>query len=103
MDRFQIALDDFPGDEAAFLRTVRLVGKVSLADAVAIRIHARNAKGTVLVAGVDRRVADHIAAAFGAAGIAVTVQPSSVSSPMICRPQANVAYRWKAGRTIATE
>ena len=100
MDRHQVELSTFSGDRTVFLKTLRLVGRISLADAVAVHAHACTAERTVLVAGVDRRVADHIAAAFAAAGIPVVVRPSSVASPMICRPQANEAYRWIAVRLV---
>lgn len=93
MDRYQVQMQGVPSDEIPFVRAMRIIGEVSLADAVKIHTHARNAGGTVLVAGIERHVADHVAAAFTAAGIAVSVHPSTVASPMICRPQANVAYR----------
>lgn len=87
MDRYQVQMQGVPEDEIPFVRAICIIGQVSLADAVRIHAHARNAGGTVLVAGIDRRVADHIAAAFTAAGIAVGVHPSTVTSPMICRPR----------------
>jgi hypothetical protein len=93
MDRYQVQMQGVPNDEIPFVRAMRIIGRVSLTDAIKIHSHARNAGGTVLVAGIDRHVADHIAAAFTAAGIAVSVRPSTVTSPMICRPQANAPYR----------
>lgn len=100
MDRYQVELTAFPGDETTFLKTLRIVGRVSLADAVTIHALASVVEGTVLVAGIDRPVADHIARAFVEAGIAVVVRPSSVTTPMICRPQANETYRWNAVRQV---
>lgn len=100
MDRYQVALNGFPGSEVAFVSAMRVVGKISLADASRVFRKASNAKRTVLVAGIDLSVAEHIAAVFTAAGIPVTVHPSSVTSPMICRPQAEVAYRITAARMV---
>lgn len=103
MDRYQVQVQGVPDHEVPFIKAMRLVGEVSLADAVRIHAHARNSGGTVLVAGIERDVADHIAAVFAAAGIDVRVHPSTVASPMICRPQANVAYRRGAWGAIVTE
>lgn len=103
MDRYQVQVQGVPDNEVPFVKAMRVVGEVSLADAVRIHAHARNSGGTVLVAGIERTVADHIAAVFTAAGIAVSVHPSTVASPMICRPQANVAYRRSAWGTVVAE
>jgi hypothetical protein len=100
MDRFQVQVQGVPDDEIPFVKAMRIIGQVSLADAVGIHRHACNAGGTILVAGIERDVADHIASVFTAAGVAVSVHPSSVATPMICRPQANVVYRANAARMI---
>ena len=100
MDRYQVGLAAFPGDETTFLKTLRIVGKISLADAVKVHAHASVVERTVLVAGIHRRVADHIAAAFADAGIPVVVESSSITTPMICRPEADEAYRWNAVRQV---
>lgn len=100
MDRYQVELADFPGDRIVFVKALRIVGKVSLLDATHIYVHASNAKGTVLAAGIDKQVADHIAATFIDVGMKVLVKPSSIKTPMICRPQANSAYQWGALRSL---
>ena len=100
MDRYQVGLVAFPGDETTFLKTLRIVGKISLADAVKIHAYASVVERTLLGAGVDRRVADHIGAAFVDAGIPGVVEPSSIMTPMICRPQADETYRWNAVRQV---
>lgn len=93
MDRFQVQVEGMPADEVAFVKAMRVVGDVSLADAVRVFAHARYHDGTVLVAGIQRAIADHVVEIFRAAGIADGIHPSTVASPMICRPQASVAYR----------
>ncbi len=100
MDRFEVVLNEFPGDQVPFVAAMRTVGGLSLADAIAIHRYASNALHTVLVAGIDRVVADHVVANLAAAGIDAAVRTSTVTSPMICRPTANVAYRWDALRRV---
>ncbi len=102
MERFQVELRTFPADDVRFIAALRIVGKITLADAIAIQRLACNAQHTVLVAGIDRDVAEHIAATFAAAGTEVDVQPCAVATPMVCRPQANVAYRRSALRGAVT-
>ncbi len=100
MDRYQVTLIDPPGDQVAFLAAFRTIGKIALADAVKVYAEAMNARATVLVAGIDLTVADHIAATFAGHGMAVSVEPSALASPMVCRPQANIAYRPNAARVL---
>ena len=98
MERFQVEVRTFPADEVRFIAALRMIGKVTLADAVAIHRFACNAQHTVLVAGIDRDVAAHIVDTFAAAGTEVVVEPCAFSTPMVCRPEANVAYRRSALR-----
>ncbi len=99
MERFQVRLKELPGNEIAFLKALRLVGGVSLSDAAKVYLHACRSKRTVLFAGVDEAVARHIAAAFDDFGTPTEVEPSSVRSPMICRPEANRPFVWGSART----
>ncbi len=98
MDRYQVALASLPGEQIAFIKTLRIIGKLSLADATRVHAYANACPRTVLVAGIDRDVADHIARHFAEAGIAVIVQASSLTTPMTCAPEANTAYRWRPWR-----
>jgi hypothetical protein len=94
MERFQVEVLTFPGDEIPFIKSVRTIGRISLAQASALHTHAKNAQHTVLVAGVERDVADHIAATLQAAGTDTVVKPSSIRTPMVCFPAVNTAYQW---------
>lgn len=100
MERYQVELTGFPGNQTAFVRALRTVGKMTLSDANNAYVHASNFKRTVLAAGIEKRTADHIAATFADAHIDVVVKPSSITTPMICRPQANSAYKWSDLRTL---
>lgn len=48
----------------------------------------------VLVAGVDREVADHAAGLLPESGTEVVVEESSIEVPMLLCPEANQRYRW---------
>lgn len=98
MDRYQVALASLPGEDIVFIKTLRIIGKLSLADATKVYAYAKECPRAVLVAGIDRDVADHIARYFADAGIAVVVQASALTTPMTCAPEANTAYRWRPWR-----
>ena len=48
----------------------------------------------VLVAGIDRATADHVAGLLRQAGATVSVEESTVRQPMLLCPKANQRYRW---------
>jgi hypothetical protein len=48
----------------------------------------------VLVAGLDRATADHVAGLLRQAGATVSVEESTVQQPMLLCPKANQRYRW---------
>jgi hypothetical protein len=48
----------------------------------------------VLVAGIDRATADHVAGLLRQAGATVSVEESTVQQPMLLCPRANQRYRW---------
>lgn len=100
VERYQVELKDFPGDQKIFVRVFRIVGRISLSDAVKVYVQASNSTRTVLTAGIEKHVADHIAQSFAEAHIDVVVKDSSISTPMICRPQANATYRWSSTRNV---
>jgi uncharacterized membrane protein len=50
----------------------------------------------VLVAGIDRATADHIAGLLGEAGATVSVEESTVQQPMLLCPKVNQRYSWDA-------
>lgn len=100
MDRYQVVLIDSPGDQVSFVVAFRTIGKTSLADAVEVHAEAMTRRGMVLVAGIDHDVARHIAATFAEQDIAVVVEASAMTTPMVCRPQADTAYRLNAARVL---
>jgi hypothetical protein len=48
----------------------------------------------VLVAGIGRTTADHVAGLLREAGATVSVEESTVQQPMLLCPKANQRYRW---------
>jgi len=90
-----------PGaDQTELVRALRLIGRLDLKRAHDLAVHLEQHADTVVIAGVDAKVADYVAELLLATGAEVRVQASSVDSPMICMPEANVIYEWGAMRTI---
>jgi hypothetical protein len=48
----------------------------------------------VLVAGIDRATADHVAGLLRQAGATVSVEESTLQQPMLLCPKVNQRYRW---------
>jgi hypothetical protein len=48
----------------------------------------------VLVAGIDRATAEHVAGQLREAGATISVEESAVEQPMLLCPKANQRYRW---------
>jgi D-arabinose 5-phosphate isomerase GutQ len=100
MECFQVALVDVPGEEIAFVAALRTVGRLSLAQATAIHLFAREHGRTVIATGLARAVADHIAATLTAAGTRVVVTASPSTTPMVCAPDVATPYRWSGTRRL---
>ena len=100
MNRFQVELVGIPGDEVAFVKAMRRTGRLTLTDALLIFDHARRGRVTVLVAGVERAIADEMRQCFADAGVRVVVETSALRTPMVCRPQADRALEWATGARV---
>ena len=98
--KHQVRVHRVPPQTPELTRTLRLAARLSLAEASALAIHLDRFRDTVLVAGVDAEVAEHLAEALRGAGAEVGVEPSSLDTPMLCRPDANERYEWGRLRTL---
>jgi hypothetical protein len=65
-----------------------------------LAIHLERFRNSVLVAGIEPTVADHISEALQTSGAEVLVEESSIDTPMLCSPAANTKYHWGPFRTI---
>jgi len=94
MTKFQVNVTA-PGMKVLSLcKCLRVVGNLGLRDAKNLSDYLRANTPCVLVAGVDREVAEHAAGLLREAGAEVVVQESSIGVPMLLRPEANQRYRW---------
>jgi len=94
VDRYQVELVAIPADELRFVKTMRMVGRMSLPDALDVFDAVRAGRVAVLVAGLEQGVASQIAGAFAASAIEVRVEPSTLNTPMVCRPILDDAFAW---------
>ena len=93
-ERYQVELVDGPGDELDFVRAVRTIARLSLAEALDIHAYARRARRTTIVAGIPFAAASQVACSLETVGIAVLVGPSVLATPMLCRPRADEVRDW---------
>jgi hypothetical protein len=96
MSKHQICVHKLPSDRAKFIKNLRLAGRLKLKQALDLTRHLDRFGHSILVAGIDLPVAEHLAGALREAGAEVDVQDSSVKTPMLCVPQVNAKYVWGA-------
>jgi ribosomal protein L7/L12 len=94
MAKFQVKLMSPDTKVVPLVKTLRLVADLGLGDAKHLSDFLRSSAPCLLVAGVDREVADHAAGLLREAGAEVVVEESSIEVPMLLCPEANQRYRW---------
>jgi hypothetical protein len=100
MSKHQICVNKVPADRTTFIKTIRLAGRLELKQALDLTVHLERYRRSILVAGIDLPVAEHLAGALRDTGAEVDVQDCSIQTPMLCVPQVNVRYVWGAFRSI---
>ncbi|MEX2124796.1 MAG: hypothetical protein WD795_12955 [Woeseia sp.] len=73
---------------------------MSLKQASDLALHLERFGRSVVVAGIEPAVAAHIADDLRRAGAEVVIEESSLSTPMLCTPEGNEKYGWRAFRSI---
>lgn len=89
-----------PSDRIKFLRALRLVGNLGLKPAVDLADYLDNFRNSVVAAGLEPEVAAHIANELRSAGAQISIEPSSVDTPMLCCPSANKKFVWSFLRRV---
>ncbi len=100
MATYQVDVTSISKDRTPFIKALRTVGGISLKRASEIAIHLDRFRNSTLVAGVEKRTAEHIAKSLDASGAVAVVRESSVVTPMMLSPEANHRYEWSKLRTI---
>jgi hypothetical protein len=100
MSKHQICVNKVPVNRTSFIKTLRLAGRLELKQALDLTIHLERYGHSILVAGIDLMVAEHLAEALRETGAEVDVQVSSIQTPMLCVPQVNARCVWEAFRSI---
>lgn len=94
METWQIRMKAPPGDRVKFVRALRLIGNMGLKPAADLANHLDNIRNSVVVAGLQPDVAAHIANQLRDAGALVTLEASSIDTPMLCCPAAGRKFEW---------
>lgn len=94
MTKYQVRVQSLPDKVVPLIKPLRLVADLGLKDAKELSDYLVASLPCLLVAGIDRDVAEHIGHLLQEAGAAVTVEESSLSEPMLLCPQANQRYHW---------
>jgi hypothetical protein len=94
MSKFQVRVTAAGTEIVPLVWTFRLVADLGLGDAMQLSDYLRDHAPCLLVAGVDREVADHVAGLLREAGAEVAVEESTAEAPMLLCPKANQRYWW---------
>ena len=81
MSKHQICVNKVPADRTNFIKTLRLAGRLELKQALDLTVHLVRYGHSILVAGIDLPVAEHLAEALRETGAEVDVQVSSIQTP----------------------
>lgn len=100
MDKQQVRVNMPSKDRIELLRALRLVGNLGLKPAVELADYLNSYPDSVVAAGLEPEVAAYIAGKLRDAGAVVTVEPTSVDTPMLCCPSANAKYGWSFLRRV---
>src|SRR5262245_16127300 len=94
MSKFQVKVTSAGTRVVPRIKTLRLLADLGLGEAKRLSDYLRDSAPCVLVAGVDREVADHAAGLLRESGAEVLVEQCSIEAPMLLCPEANQRYRW---------
>ena len=100
MAKHQIRIMQMPSDRVQFTKALRLVGQLGLKQANDLANYMERFRDSVLIAGIEPSVADHLSEILLQAGAKVLVEECSIETPMLCCPAANTKFQWTAFRTI---
>ncbi len=73
---------------------------MGLKQASDLAIHLERFRNSIVVAGVEPSIAEHIARVLRESGAEVAVEECSSSTPMLCFPEVNTKHEWGIFRTI---
>lgn len=100
MTKYQIEINKVAENQTKYLKALRLIGNIDLGEAKDLAEHTKRFKDMIVVAGVDKKVAQHIAQQLEDAGAKVSIKESSIEHPMTWEPRVNIKYVWTSLRTI---
>ena len=100
MKLYQVDVDRIPSDAVGFVKALRVIGRMSLADASEVHAHLAGCGGGTVVAGVELAIAEHIERELVRAGAGASIAESSVRSPSSCNPPAARMFVWNKFRRL---
>lgn len=95
MPKFQVRVNSFGSDVISIVKTLRTIAILGLADAKCLSDYLKEHTPCVVVAGIAKDVADHVAQMFNEAGAEAVVEDSSLDTPLLLCPEAAHRHRWK--------
>jgi hypothetical protein len=99
MAKYQVTVTDITHG-IPLIKALRTIADLGLKEAKDLADFLASTRPCILVAGIDREVAEHVVGLLHAAGANAKVGESSIPLPMLLCPEVNRRYRWSwlAGR-----
>jgi ribosomal protein L7/L12 len=94
MSKFQVRVSSLPSEGVPLVKALRTIADLGLADAKGLFDYLREHTPCVVVAGIAREVADHVAELLEEAGADAAVEESTLDVPMLLCPEVDHRHRW---------
>lgn len=94
MEKYQVKVTSTTARLISLIKSLRLIADLGLGDAKELADFLGDSTPCVLVAGIDREVADHVVELLQGSGVGSIVEKSSLETPMLLCPSANQKYVW---------
>lgn len=95
MTKYQVTVTRISHEKIiSFIKSLRLIADLGLKDAKDLALYIATTQPCILVAGIDREVADHVVSLLLEAGANAAAEETSLTVPLLLCPQANERYRW---------
>ncbi|HEX2952986.1 MAG TPA: hypothetical protein VHR47_03260 [Bacillota bacterium] len=92
--KYQINIQSIPNDIIPMLKPLRVIGNLDLKSANDLAEYLMKYCPCILVAGIDKKTADHVMNLLQAAKIKAEIAESSISHPMFLHPDSERCYFW---------
>lgn len=95
MTKYQVTVTNTTRDKLVpLIKSLRVIGNLGLKNAKELAEFMSATSSCMLVAGIDRDVAEHVVKLLQDVGATAVVEESTIEVPLLLCPEANQKHRW---------